>query len=47
MREAHDGVWNGKRYYNCEFNRGTFVLLKDLTPCNKMTRRRSAGIYTI
>ena len=46
MRNAHDGVWNGKRYYDCEPNKGTFVSLKDLKPFNeRMKKRCSAGTY--
>ena len=45
VRNAHDGVWNGVRYYDCQQNRGSFVPLKDLKPCNEGKRKCSAGTY--
>ena len=46
VRKAHDGVWKGKRYYDCEPNKGMFVPMKNLKPFNEgMKKRRSAGTY--
>lgn len=45
MKNAHDGVWKGKKYYDCEPNRGTFVPLKNLKLCNEGVRKCSAGTY--
>ena len=46
VRDAHDGVWNGVRYYDCEPNKGMFVSLKNVKPFNKeMKKRCSEGMY--
>ena len=46
MKNAHDGVWNGRKYYDCEPNKGMFVQMKNLKPFNEgMKKRCSAGMY--
>ena len=47
MKGAHDGVWNGTRYYACEPNRGIFVPMLDVEPFNAGKRKGSAGIVRI
>jgi len=40
---AHDGVWNGIKYYDCKHNRGIFVPLINLKPHNEVKEKLSAG----
>ena len=44
-RDAHDGVWNDIRYYECEHKRGIFVPLLHVEPFNAGKRKGSAGTY--